>query len=370
MAVIGIAWMNVCVFALPLQAYANPAAYGAKTPLDYAIWAASFVLVEDKFRTLFAMLFGIGVALMWDRGTRWRDHLARMAILLAIGILHATVLASNDILRVYALAGIALPLFLRLGWHGIGLAIAALVALHLFGGYVWLAAKSEEFFALNYGAHPDGIAYALELGRESFGERIARRLATLPETLLAISAAIPLNLASMLVGVALWKGGLLPARWSRGRGSGLTVLCCLVALPALALIAFSAEALAFDPQVVARNTLVLSAPFDLVLGLGYAVVLLTLFTRMRGTAGVRLLAAVGRMSLTNYLMTSLVFAALFASWGAGLFAQVSRSEALLLAFVPGVLMLVWSPLWLTLSDQGPAERLWRSAARALSTRNA
>jgi uncharacterized protein len=365
-AVIGIAWMNVYVFALPLQAYANPAAYGAHSPIDFAIWAASFVLIEDKFRTLFAMLFGIGVALMWDRGAHWRSHLARMAILLAIGILHATVLASNDILRVYALAGIALPLFLRLGLRGLGIAIAALLALHLAGGYAWLASKSAEFFALNYGAHPDGVAYALELGREDFAERVARRLATLPAPLATISAAIPINLASMLVGVALWKAGLLPAEWSRGRGLGLVIACCLIALPALSLIAFSAEALAFEPQVVARNALVLSAPFDLLLGLAYAVILLLLFTPRHASVGVRVLAAVGRLSLTNYLMTSLVFSALFASWGAGLFGDVSRSQAFAISLVPGALMLVWSPIWLRFAGQGPAERFWRACARRIA----
>ncbi|MBO6527993.1 DUF418 domain-containing protein [Erythrobacter sp.] len=369
-AVIGIAWMNVYVFALPLQAYYNPAAYGVQSAFDYALWAVSFVLVEDKFRTLFAMLFGLGVAIMWERGTGWREHLARMALLFAIGVIHATLLASNDILRVYALAGLALPLLLQLGWHGLGLAMIALVALHLGGGYVWLANRSPEFFALNFGTHPDGLAYALELGRESIGDRIVRRLASLPATLAAISAGVPINLASMLAGVALWKSGLPPSRWSRGRVLGLIVLCCLVALPALALIAFSAHSLAFDPQVVARNALVLSAPFDLLMGVAYAVAMLALFTRIRDSLGVRLLAAAGRLSLTNYLMTSLVFSALFASWGAGLFAAVSRSEALLLSLVPAALMLVWSPLWLRLYGQGPTERLWRAGARAIAGRGA
>ncbi|QYJ08637.1 DUF418 domain-containing protein [Qipengyuania flava] len=358
--------MNVYVFALPLQAYANPAAYGADSALDYTLWAASFVLVEDKFRTFFAMLFGVGVALMWERGSGWRPHLARMAVLFAIGLVHATLLASNDILRVYALAGLVLPFFLGLGWHTLGLGMAALVALHLGGGYAWLAGRSPEFFALNFGAHPDGLAYAMELGREGFAERIMRRLATLPASLAAISAGIPINLASMLAGVALWKSGPLPARWSRGRARGLIVLCCLIALPALALIAFSAQSLGFDPQVVARNALVLSAPFDLLMGIAYAVALLALFTPLCGTVAVRLLASVGRLSLTNYLMTSLVFSALFASWGAGLFGAVSRSQAFALSLVPGALMLVWSPIWLRLAGQGPAERFWRACARRIA----
>ncbi len=364
-AVIGIAWMNVYVFALPLQAYYNPAAYGAESVVDYALWAVSFVLVEDKFRTLFAMLFGLGVALMWERGSGWREHLARMAILFLIGIVHATLLASNDILRVYALAGIVLPLFLRLRGHGLAVAAIAAIAIHLGGGYFWLSGLTTDYFALNYGARPDGIAYALELGREGLADRIMRRISALPASLATVSAAIPINFAAMLAGVALWRSGLLPAGWSRGRALGLIVLCCLIALPALALIAFGTYSLGFDPEAVARNALVVSAPFDLLLGLAYAIGLLVLFTRFRDRLAVRLLAAVGRMSLTNYLITSATFGAIFTSWGLGLFGEVSRSEALAFSLVPIPLMLFWSPLCLKKFGQGPVEQSWRALSSRL-----
>ncbi|MBX7481535.1 DUF418 domain-containing protein [Qipengyuania qiaonensis] len=366
MAVIGIAWMNVYVFALPLQAYHNPAAYGADGAIDYALWAVSFVLVEDKFRTLFAMLFGLGIALMWDRGSGWRDHLARMAVLLLIGIVHATLLASNDILRVYALAGIVLPFFLRLGWHGLAAAGIVAVGLHLGGGYVWLSGLSADYLALNYGTRPDGIAQALDLGRERFGERIVRRLHSLPASFVPVAAAIPINLAAMLAGVALWRSGVLPSKWSRGRALGLIVLCLLIALPALGLIAFGTGSLRFDPETVARNGLIVSAPFDLLLGCSYAIGLLAVFTRSKDRLLVRLLAAAGRLSLTNYLMTSVVFGAVFSSWGFDLFGRVSRAEAFALSFLATLPILLWSPLWLLRFGQGPMERCWRAATRMLT----
>ncbi|MEL7519736.1 MAG: DUF418 domain-containing protein, partial [Pseudomonadota bacterium] len=56
LAIMGIAWMNVYAFALPLQAYYNPTAFGLESAPDRWVWLASFVFVEDKFRTLFAML--------------------------------------------------------------------------------------------------------------------------------------------------------------------------------------------------------------------------------------------------------------------------------------------------------------------------
>lgn len=78
------------------------------------------------------------------------------------------------------------------------------------------------------------------------------------------------------------------------------------------------------------------------------------------------LASVGRLSLTNYLMTSVILAGVFASWGLGLFGEVSRWQAFALGLVPVAGMLAWSPPWLAKRGQGPFERLWRRAARTLS----
>jgi uncharacterized protein len=69
------------------------------------------------------------------------------------------------------------------------------------------------------------------------------------------------------------------------------------------------------------------------------------------------------MALSNYLATSVTFAALYASWGFGLFGEVGRVAALASCAVPIGLMLWWSPWWLARFGQGPVEWLWRSAAR-------
>ena len=101
-------------------------------------------------------------------------------------------------------------------------------------------------------------------------------------------------------------------------------------------------------------------PFDLILAIGIAALAMGMFANISTTTS--RLAAAGRMALTNYLATSVIFAALFAGWGLGLFGKVSRIEALLLALIPIALMLLWSRPWLSVFRQGPAEWLWRSAA--------
>jgi uncharacterized protein len=110
--------------------------------------------------------------------------------------------------------------------------------------------------------------------------------------------------------------------------------------------------------------LVLSAPFDIALATSYAALAMAFLTTDRGLTA--RLAAAGRLSLTNYLMTSVILSAIFASWGLGLFGNVTRWQAVALTLVPVAAMLAWSPAWLERFGQGPFERLWRAGARALA----
>ena len=149
------------------------------------LWTLAFLLIEDKFRTLFAMMFGAGVAILLDRPSpdRLRGHCARLAVLFAFGLVHATLFYSGDVLRLYAIAGLALPLCVRWPARWLWAGAVALVALHLVaGGYIawgWLdywwqvqtmpgtdpapLAPAEAGF----GADPAALARGLEIGRET-----------------------------------------------------------------------------------------------------------------------------------------------------------------------------------------------------------
>ncbi|MEO1647515.1 MAG: DUF418 domain-containing protein [Pseudomonadota bacterium] len=378
LAVMGIAWMNVYAFALPLQAYYNPLSFGYASAADRWVWLVSFVFIEDKFRTLFAMLFGAGCLILIDKSEDrpWRAHLARMAVLFAIGLVHATLLASNDVLRAYAIAGLAIPFLYRLSPPALFAVAVGLIALHLGSGLVAFGSGVIDFYGgrtgsdaslfaeRNYGQDPAAIAYAVGLGEESFSERVARRVGSIPNSLTVLLASLPLNLAAMAIGMGLWRNRMLAGEWRTFRMQRLALVCAAVAIPALLAIAWWMASTGFPGAIVGAGALVVSAPFDTLLGVSYALLAMALFRS--GGPVPRLLAAVGRLSLTNYVATSVVFAGLFASWGLGAFGSVSRSQALALSFVPIVGMLAWSPLWLKFCGQGPLERIWRSASKALS----
>ncbi|MEM7667184.1 MAG: DUF418 domain-containing protein [Pseudomonadota bacterium] len=378
LAVIGIVWMNVYVFAVPAQGYYNPVAYGGDAPFDRLVWAISFVFVEDKFRTLFAMLFGAGCVILIDKsGERpWRPHFARMAVLFAIGLAHATLFASNDILRAYALAGLAIPLLIHLSPRALIAIAVGLVAVHIGGGiiafgsglYDWsqgrLGSDMVQFAERNFGSDPAAVEFSLQQGQESIDQRTARRLSGMPAQIIAIGGAVPINLAAMAIGIALWRDRMLAAEWRMFRLQRLAAVCGVLSIPPLLWIAGWVAESGFPGIVVGPASLILSAPFDTTLGVAYAAIAMALFSA--NGAITRCLAAVGRLSLTNYLLTSVVLSAIFASWGLALFGQVSRAEALMLSLIPIAAMLVWSPLWVAKLGQGPFERLWRKASGLLS----
>ncbi|MBH1942670.1 DUF418 domain-containing protein [Erythrobacter sp. YJ-T3-07] len=375
-AVAGIALMNVYIYALPPAAYFNPAAAGSESAIDWIVWAVSFVLVEDKFRSLFAMLFGAGVAILFERaqqaekGHPLRDHALRMLVLFAIGGAHAILLANNDVLRLYAMAGLFLPLFLRLDTRRLLVMGGVLMVLHVGGGtliaYQWLTAEPGTQQALlpasAFGANPEALSYGHMIGTESFAERLARRIAGFGPALETQVPAIPSTLSTMLVGAGLWRSGLLQGCWPRARCIALARKLALIAVPPLVLLMLVDVWSGFTGAVVGPVSLFWSLPFDLLLAIAYAALVMALFAG-RDSALRRVLAATGRLSLTNYLLTSAVFALLFYSWGLGLYGTVSRGGAFATTAVPIALMMLWSPLWLARFRQGPFEWLWRGIAR-------
>lgn len=377
-AVIGIVGMNVLAFALPGPAYYNPLSFGGTTPADYWVWLASFVFIEDKFRTLFAMLFGAGCLILIERAGEhpWRAHYARMTVLFAIGIVHATLLASNDVLRAYALAGLAMPLLAGLSARALLAVGTGLVVVHLALGLTAFGSAMLDygrglpgtdallFMERQFGRDPAAIAALLEQGREGLDERVLRRSLGIPAQLVTLAASLPLNLAAIALGMGLWKAGMLKGEWRTFHLQRLAAVCALVALPALFGLAAWLVGAGFPAALAGPVALVISAPFDTLLGVAYAALAMALLGK--GAALTRRLAAVGRLSLSNYLMTSVVLAAIFAPWGLGLFGEVSRWQAFALGLVPVAAMLAWSPLWVARFGQGPVERLWRAGARALS----
>ena len=112
-ALLGIALANYPEFALwtflsDEEQQAMPTA-----AVDSVVRYLQYLFVDGKFYTIFSLLFGVGFSLILSRHPV-SLFMRRMLILAAIGFCHLLFIWSGDILLLYAVGGMLLPLFMRL----------------------------------------------------------------------------------------------------------------------------------------------------------------------------------------------------------------------------------------------------------------
>jgi uncharacterized protein len=374
-ALLGILLMNIEGFVGPLDAAMtglDPALRGADRLAD----AAVYLLVQGKFYTLFALLFGMGFAVMAQRADAVRREfggffLRRSAALLLIGVLHATLLWSGDILVSYALLAFMLLAFREapvrwLPWMALVVYLGSPL-LSLLSGAIGSVAQSDPHGAVQWrqdmAAQAQRAAVALQQQREAFGHgsyaaATAQRLRDLVDALGLLVFNAPTIFGMFLLGAWCVRSGLAQQPQRRPRLLAALRWGVLPVGAALMLVSFLMEPW-MDP---ARLDLRLGAAFALatlasgMMALGYAAWVL------RFTPALRWLAPAGRMALSNYLLQSLVCTTLFYGYGLGYFERLPRAWQIPFACALFALQVALSQLWLRHFRFGPAEWLWRSAS--------
>jgi uncharacterized protein len=164
----------------------------------------------------------------------------------------------------------------------------------------------------------------------------------------------------MLIGMALYRWGVLSGRCGTGLYLGLVVLGFGLGGWLRGEDIYSAWTQGFDPLTLARLE-----EGDLDLGrlpvaLGH-VGLIGLLCRW-GRAGwlTGALAATGRLALTNYIAQTVFSIILFYGLGFGLFATLERWQLALICLAVWAFQIGFSVLWLRSFRYGPLEWLWRS----------
>src|SRR5213592_2296511 len=117
-ALLGILVMNIQSFAMVGAAYDNPTALGDLHGANFVVWLLSHLLADQKFISIFSMLFGAGIVLMWQKAESsgagpTRLHYRRVGWMILFGLLHAYLLWYGDILFIYGMCGLFVYLFRR-----------------------------------------------------------------------------------------------------------------------------------------------------------------------------------------------------------------------------------------------------------------
>jgi uncharacterized protein len=167
----------------------------------------------------------------------------------------------------------------------------------------------------------------------------------------------------MLLGMALFKSGMLTGEWGKTRYRKWAIACFLIGIPWLIGLAIYQVHSGFDILARVGGRRPMPTPFNIVMTVGWAALIMLLLRTVASSAVRARLAATGRMAFTNYIMTSVVMTTIFYGYGLGLFGSVSRSALYLFCFGMWAAMLLWSKPWLDRFHYGPFEWLWRSLAR-------
>lgn len=372
-ALLGILLMNIEGFVGPLNEALtgiDPALAGADRWVD----ALTYVLVQGKFYTLFSLLFGMGFAVMDQRASRAgrpfvATYLRRSLGLLAIGLLHALLLWSGDVLVSYAL--LSLPLLLLRALPTPWLPATALVVylaspalVMLYGVAGAMTAQQPEHHA----AFTQALAQAAEhaqqtilaqrqaFGAGSYAEATRQRLADLGESAGALLVNGPTMLGMFLLGAWFVRSGVMQAPERHAR---LFARLRRYAWP-LGLVAMLAS-VGIEPWIdPGRLDLGVAAAYALASVAGVLMCLGYVGWVLRWQSQLAWLAPAGRMALSNYLAQSLVCTLVFYGYGLGWFEQLPRAWQPLFVLALFLAQVALSRLWLRRFRFGPLEWAWRA----------
>lgn len=307
--------------------------------IDRMIESFVSLALESKAFSLFSLLFGIGLAIQYERfaplgrPTYWLAR--RLAVLLLFGLIHLLFVWNGDILTEYALVGFLVLPALQLSNRSLAVVFSSLIALYLAMPLLPLpiAWPSAEALQQHVGAANGVYAQGdfLEIWRFSLAE--LRLLAPLH------IYVVPRTAALFVLGILLWRLGIV--RDARMHGASLAVT------------GFSGVVM--GAVMTFRGDLI--AP--VVLALGYGALVFSLCQVNPTRSALAAFAPLGRMAFTNYLSQSITFCLIFFGYGLGLFGKLGAAQALLLGTAVFIAQMALSALWLTRFQFGPLEWMWR-----------
>ncbi|MEK3940540.1 DUF418 domain-containing protein [Bacillus sp. FSL R5-0431] len=321
-------------------------------------WFAS-----GKFITLFSFLFGVGFMIFMDRAAQKVDSpnklfARRLTILLGIGLLHVTFVWIGDILTHYAAAGFLLLFFYKrraktiLYWLITLFVIQLLTPFFamLFNNINTVSSGKPVFADFELASH-NSLTYLA-----SIGDRWTDMV-----TMASGSFSIIYSMFLMfLLGVYFVKMEFFKnmetkkAIWNR---------IWIIFTIAFMITQSSTIIAAVNPV---ENTLwmdmasALEQNGGLTGSMFYMSTLAMLFLHVPQLRGALMVfTKVGRMSLTCYLLHSIIGTMLFLKYGAGLADHLQPAGTFFMAIGVYVFLVLFSTLWLKRFKYGPMEFIWR-----------
>ena len=345
--------------------------------VDGVLGGLEMSFVHGKFYSIFSLLFGIGFSIILLRNRQrgvnpLKVFYRRLFILFLIGSFHLFILWEGDILLLYALIGCLLPLFRNCSDKSLLVWAIALIAspividlvkvlLHTYTA-PFLQEIGESIDKKN--GLPTGDALSQYLNKEGSGWKEWRNWQA-SAWAYRFSYLIESNRIPKVLGMFLF--GLYAGRkmiyanladhiimFKKLRKWGF-----IVGIPtSIAMTVFE-----FDGKEVPNPwgllDSVLYAVSVVPLALAYVSAVCRFWIRTKGNNKWQVLAPVGRMALTNYLMQTILSIIIFYGLGFGLGGNIGPAVFFPIAFAIYICQVVYSNWWFKHFNYGPMEWLWR-----------
>ena len=402
-ALLGILLMNMPYFADYYVSAGNLLVNGEFSGPDYYSWWVVNGFFEGTMRAIFSVLFGAGSLLfleslkgLKERGLTPADLLYRRLIwLLVFGFINAYVfLWPGDILYTYAITGLFLYPFRVLPARKL-FAFAALFLVFStlqFSTGMWKkggireegiqaeerksagkplnAIQQQQLTEWQEYQKQNNLATIRQEAAENRQKLSAGSYSECFAEMVGVNKYIQTKdfytelffdaLAFFLLGMALYRSGYLQGSHPAARYGLAALLSYAAGLPLSWLFNHTSIMTGFDASRLAETFPV--HPYQirrLLLSMGHISLVLWLWKSFGAGLPGRLLASVGRMAFTGYLMQSLICTWIFMGYGLGYYGKLHRWQLYPVAFVIWAFLLIFSSVWLRFFQMGPFEWLWR-----------
>lgn len=372
-ALLGILIVNIQTFSMIGSAYFFPYTYGDMNGINYWVWWITHTFADQKFMTIFTMLFGAGIVVFTTRAESKNRkvfglYYRRTLLLLIFGLIHAYCLWHGDILVAYALCALFIYFFRKFSpkflipfgiiFLIIGTSISLLSGL---SAPNWPEESRNEFISI-WDPSEEEIQYEMNTMQGNWMEQMDYRVPSSMEfqTFIFLFWSVWRVSGLMLIGMALYKLGILSGKYSNRFYSIFAILCLTIGL-SLAIYGIQSK---HNSYWEIFSTFFITSEYNywgsIFVSLGYiSAIVLICNNQLLGSLRIAL-AIVGKTAFSNYILQTLICTTLFYGHGFGWFGQVERWGQLIIVVLIWIFQLILSTLWLRYFRCGPLEWVWRS----------
>jgi len=336
--------------------------------LDKIIWDSMFFMFAGKSYAIFALMFGVTFAIQLtnqqNKGKSFRARFAwRLFLLLGFGVINSAFF-QGDILAIYAVVGILLIPLSMLNEKAI-LIIASFLMLLPFEWWNLVHAIQNPAQQIN-----DPISWTYfgnmmqYIGNDSFYDTVVGNLTNGKIAVMLWNwenGRFFSILALFLFGYILGKRNLF--QWSdtsKQFWKKALVIAAIAFIP-LFLVQQKLDTL-IESDIIRRSVSTIEVAWT---NFAFMIVLVSSLTLLFQKEALRkklmYFSAFGRMSLSNYVVQSIVGATIYYGWGFGMYRYTGATYGVLIGLVSVLIMGKLCAKWAQHFKQGPLETLWHKA---------